>query len=349
MARTVVLTEAATQRFEKALLDWWILSGNGGKPGADKIAAALNCDRRTIMRLRNRQPNDRNLLVALFAAQAKNLPSSDHLTLWNLKDADFEETQIVAQAGWLLTEAGQLYQGANYDLAEKRCREALTLYQQTGAKGGQATAHHIMGQIEIARGRFDPALEHLECGLALNRGLKNNWLTADLHELRGTLFLRRGDWNRSREDYTASLALWRQAKNLQASADLEINLVGLETRANCVPQARTHLENARKLIEAMKDAPPRASLMLQEARLLLREGQPEAAEKCANKALDYWTFAEHPRWKALSHLVLAEIAAKQNHDAAAAQQAELSLKLYEQAGDQYGAAQARQILAANRA
>ena len=346
MPRSAALTEDATRRFNQAVLDWWSASGASGAPGTDRIAAALNCDRRVVMRLRSGQPNDRNLLFALFAAQAKKPLSENHIILWELSDADFVETQIITRAGRLITEMGMLYQGANYDLAESRGWEALRLFQQQSHKGGEANAHHWLARVETARGRFDRALEHLDCAFALNRELKDNYLSADLYDLQGTILLRQGDWERSRKSYTQSLAGWKELKHLQAGADLEISFVALETKAGCAAAARTHLENARKTIETLKDGPLHAALLLQEARLLLLEGHPDAATDCANKALAYWTFAEHPRWKALSHLVLAEIAAKQCRAADASQHAAQSLKLYEQAGDVYGARQARQILEA---
>ena len=343
MPRTVVLTEAATRRFEKALLDWWSVSGETGRPGVDWYAAALKCDRRTIMNLRNRKPVDRNMVTALFAAQAKKPLAKNHLALWELTSRDFEETAQIAEAYSLVTEAGQLYQGANYDLAEKRCQEGMALYRQAGYEEGEANAHLILARLALARGRSDLSLEHIECAFALRPEEKNDWLAADLHELRGAVFLRQGDWAQSRENYTKNLAIWKENKNLHAIADAEINLAALETAAKRAPQARAHLENARTIIQTLKDAPLRASSLLQEARLLLLEGKPDAAEKHAKRALDYWTFAAHPRWQAFSHLVLAEIAAKQGRHAAASQRAELSLKFYNQAGDIYGAERARQI------
>ena len=346
MARTVILTKAATSRFENAVRDWWAISGNTGKPGVDRIAAVLNCDRRTVMRLRNRQPNDRNLLFALFAAQAKKPLSKEHLALWELVENDFEDSHLSAWASSLLTEGEQLYQGANFLLAEKRCQEAMGLFRQAGNRRGEAGVYHLRGRLEVAQGRFDCALAHIECALELNRALDDVMLSADLYELRGTIFMRQGNWQQSRESFLKSLAIWENLKHLHSIADLEISLAGMETRAKCAPQARIHLENARKTIEAIKDAPLRASLMLQEARLFLLEGKPEAATDCANDALAYWNFARHPRWKAFSHLILAEIAAKQCHIAAASQHAALSLKLYEQVGDLYGTQQARQIMTA---
>ena len=216
---------------------------------------------------------------------------------------DFADSQIFARAYILVKEAGQQYQGANYEVAEKRGREALALFQQVQSKQDEAGALQLIGRVEIAQGRFDSARECLERACSLHKTERPDYLTASLHELMGTIYLRQGDWERSRENYMANLAVWQEARDFHCMTDAELSLAALEIAAKCAPQARIHLENARKLVEMLKDAPLRAALMLQEARLLLLEGQPEAAEKCASKALDYWTFADHPRWKAFSHLV----------------------------------------------
>ena len=348
MPRTVVLTRAATQRFEKALLGWWTTAGIGGKPGTDRIADALDCDRRTVMHLRNRRPVDRNMVIALFAAQSQRPLAKDYLALWELTDADFEETELSAEALRLITAGGQLYQAANYSLAEKQFQEALALYQRIGEKAGEASARLWLGRLELALGEFDRALAHIEYAFVINNNIKNEWMSADLHELKGLILLRQGKWEPCRENFLASLALWKKVNNLHAIADAEINLTGLEIAAKRTCQARIHLKNAHNAIETIRDAPLLASLLLREARLLLLEGQFEAAAMSAKQALDHWTFAKHPRWKAFSHLVLAEIAAAQLHTSDASHHAEISLKLYEQVGDRYGAQQARQLITSER-
>ena len=344
MARSVVLTDAAVQRFEQAVHDWWVVYGAFGKPGVDQVAKALKCDRRVVMRIRNHQPNDKNVLIALFAAQAAKPMAADYITLWELTDADFEESALLKRASALLTEAGQLYEGADYEKAEKDCREALAIFRKTEAKWGEVDARMSLTRIEIARGKFEQALEEIDCAFQASRGEKPNRQTAALYELRGVIALRQGRWDSCREDLNRSLAMWSDYKDLHRMIEIETSLLTLETRAKRPSQARTHLKNAQKMLDTFKYAPLRAALLLQEARLHLLEGRPEAANDCAKQGLDYWTFAEHPRWMALSHFVLAEIAAAQRHPAEAARHSEISLKLYTQVGDLYGAQQARQIL-----
>ncbi len=347
MARTVVLTEAASRRFEKCIMEWWAVYGTRGKPGVDQVVKLLKCDRRVVMRIRNRQPNDKNVLTALFAAQAAKPMAADHITLWELTDADFEESALQNRAAALLTEAGQFYEGADYDQAEKNCREALKIYRQTGSKGGEVDARTSLTRIEIARGKFDAALEEIDCAFQVCNNTQPNGQTATLYELRGMISLRQGQWEPCRDNLNRSLAMWKDMKNLHCMIEIETSLLSLETRAQRPVQARTHLKNAQKMLDTFKYAPLRAALLLQEARLLLLEGCPEAANDCAKQGLDYWTFAEHPRWIALSHLVLAEIAADQRRPAEAAHQSEISLKLYTQVGDLYGTQQARAIHSAS--
>ncbi len=346
MPRTVILTPAALERFEKAVLAWWLLQNESGKPSADKVAEALQCDRRTILRLRKGEPNDRGLLIFLFAAHLKPLSKTDP-ALWELTDADFlpsDKEQKEQKAGRLFSEADHLYQGADYAEAEQKAQASLLFYRGAGNKAGEASLYALLGQIKLAQGKFEEALEQVDCASSFFPGEQDRSFLGRVYDLRGSIYLRMGKLEPSRKDFLRCLTLWSEIGHLHGTVDAQLSLVGVETEAKCSTQARLHLENARKTLCKIKDGPLTAYLFLREARLLLLEGELLAARQCAERALQFWTFAGHPRWKGLSHLVLAEIAHARQHPQETRDHAEQSLNCYTEAGDHYGMEKARKLL-----
>ena len=346
MARTVVLTFEAVERFEKAVSEWWMRREKRGFPPATEIAIELECEDRVVQKLLKRKPNERTLLIYIFQRYIKlqataKLPTID---LWELTEQDFGLKPKDEQARQLITEGFHLYHGADYLSATGKFEEALELLKRTERPDLLASAYVRLGEVALAVGEDNEALQRIQYALTLYPVKSLPQISADAYSILGTLYLRADDLEESREAYKKSIEHCKRTGHIHGVAWAEMGILSVEIESENIEQANVHLERAHALIHSIKNPSLNAALALREARLRIREGNLEMATSLADRAFEFWQTVDHPRWLALVWLSRAEIAQARKNKEESRQFALESLRLYESVGDRYGIDRVKRLI-----
>jgi tetratricopeptide (TPR) repeat protein len=134
--------------------------------------------------------------------------------------------------GLILLGAGRIYLAAGrVDEAEGHAREALALAQRLEARGSEAQALCLNGDIAAAASAEDATGYYRQAlGLAEPRGMRP--LVAQCHLGLGKLFCRSGDRGRAREHLSIAMAMYREMGMTywQQQAEAELRQLGLAPR-----------------------------------------------------------------------------------------------------------------------
>lgn len=218
---------------------------------------------------------------------------------------------------------------------------AAELRRRVGDSRGMASDHNNLAGLARASGDLEVARQHLEAALALNRRDQRPEAAAtNLVNLAGLASLA-GDFARAEGMYREASATWRRGRRWAELADAERGLGELAIRRGDYPAARSHLREALVLYE--RTGPASAGLEVRTALARVR-----AAEGDLQGALDELAAAERsaeagsptPTVGAALVLGRAELAAELNERAAAARLHATAVRLYREAGDRGGEAEA---------
>jgi tetratricopeptide (TPR) repeat protein len=214
----------------------------------------------------------------------KNLVSESTALFEHLGDA-----KKVAEAR---AELGLCYwrEGA-YDEARVVIRAALDALSRAD---GDQTANTLvrLSVVEFSAGRYDTVLELLADAAPLVESSESDYLKGCFHNHRAVTLRTLADAARDAElrdralvEYTAASYHFERAGHTRYQAHVENNLALLFNNIGRHAEAHEHLDRARPLFVALKDAGSVAQCDDTRARILLTEGKFEEAERAVSAAV----------------------------------------------------------------
>ncbi len=251
------------------------------------------------------------------------------------------DTRVEANA--LGTLAGARVDRGDLAAARQGYERALALRGRIGDSRGVAADHNNLGLLAQTAGDADEARRQFEAALDLNRRDGRDEVAAtNLVNLAG-LAAQKGDFPRAEALYRDALATWRAREQWSDAADALRGLGQLEIRRGDYPAGRAALQEALAIYD--RTGPPADAIAVRRALAgaLAAMGQLQGALDQLRRAQRIADSARAPPGvHAGIALARADLAAQLNSVAEGERlytQAEL---LYQRAGDEKGAAEARQ-------
>lgn len=168
------------------------------------------------------------------------------LALYSAHWAQADQARMENDLGDLLLKQGQL------DLAERHFQNALDAFTNLGEqRRGPNYTLLGMGELALARGRYDDAERLLNAAKAGAAQLQERVALASAHQLLGRLASRLGRVDAANRDFESALSLLEAIGMPERMADCHLEYASaLEAQGN-LPAANRHLREAAELVRAV--------------------------------------------------------------------------------------------------
>jgi transcriptional regulator with XRE-family HTH domain len=160
-------------------------------------------------------------------------------------------------------------------------------------------AYADMGALEDARKAVDLALEH-------GKGSADPYTTIRLHWSRARLLAHGGDYYLARIEINRAIGLLEATEDTSHLARAHVLAAEISLGDGNATEAADHLEAAERLLPTDAAAHDRAYLLIQQAFVAARTGDPATGVDHANEALQVLGDGEHPLARGLAHWALGE-------------------------------------------
>ena len=252
---------------------------------------------------------------------------------------------IRVEANALGTLAGTSADRGDLAAARARYAQALSLRERIGDSRGVAADHNNLGLLAQTTGDADEARRQFEAALEINRRDGRDEVAAtNLVNLAG-LAAADGDFARAEGLYRDALATWRAGEQWADAADALHGLGQLELRRGDYPAARAALREALAIYDRTGPLTDALAVRRELAGALAAAGELQAALDGLRRAQRLADSARaSPAVRAGIALARADLAVQLNDLSEASQLYGGAEVLYTRAGDQQGAAEARQGL-----
>ncbi|MDT5295649.1 MAG: hypothetical protein QOJ76_2529 [Acidobacteriota bacterium] len=264
----------------------------------------------------------------------------------------FERLGDVRKVAEARAELGLCYwrEGA-YDEARVVLRAALDAL--SGADGDQTASTLVrLSVVEFSAKRYETVLQLLEDAAPLVESSESDYLKGCFHNHRAVTLRTLADAARDTElrdralvEYTAASYHFEQAGHTRYHAHVENNLAILFNNIGRHAEAHEHLDRARPLFVALKDAGSVAQCDDTRARILIAEGEFEEAERAVSAAVRSTAAGDRQGLLAECLTTLGTAQARGGKHDAARRSLMRAVETAEAAGDAEGAGQSALTLA----
>ncbi|MBK6324753.1 MAG: tetratricopeptide repeat protein [Chloroflexi bacterium] len=215
--------------------------------------------------------------------------------------------QLGQQAGdqhsvaMLLNDLGNVsWRLGEYQPARQLCAQSLTLFQEIDDRQGIAMAYKNLGNIAGDTGDVEQARSLYRTALAICQEIGYRWGAAALLNNLGNVAWEMGDYEEARQYCAQSVAVWREIGFLWGIAGSLETLANVDVALGETHHARAYIREALEIGAAINAVPLVLDVLISLARLLLTEGQQEAAGEILAYVLHHPAMDQEGRTKAQS-------------------------------------------------
>jgi tetratricopeptide (TPR) repeat protein len=169
------------------------------------------------------------------------------------------------------------YYQAQYDEALAHFEAAQDLYRQLQYQPGLAQVRHALGNIALANNKLDEARALYQQALELNEKRHFKGSAAYNTFQLGVIAHKKQDWREAREQYEAVLEIAKSIEDVALQAAVHVQLSSLDLAEGDQHAAQTHVTEAVRLGEQVKDQLTTVTALYNQAWLYAVQDRPEDA------------------------------------------------------------------------
>jgi tetratricopeptide (TPR) repeat protein len=215
----------------------------------------------------------------------------------------------------------QNYLGGRLAEARTHLERGRQLFRESAGELRMINAIQHLGLVSLAEGDVEGARAQAELALDLATEQQDYW-AADCHDLLGRISLLRGDYESARANFDVALRM-RTAVGFRAAIVDSMLCIGTAMQLQGDrPAARVYFERAAATAASMDPCPQQVAASRHLGRLLLEEGQRDAAAQALMSALELAETMPETFEHAPALLAVAELSAQMGDTQAALARAE---------------------------
>lgn len=170
---------------------------------------------------------------------------------WLERALDHHDVPPSVRAEALIGAGALAFYQCDYDEAEHRYREALSLYRAAGDKRGIASALTFLGRVARERAQYDRCLRLHAEALTIYRALGDAWGTADSLQMSGFASWLRGALDAAERSSEEALERFRELRDEERVAWAMMDLGAVAHYRRDEPKARRLLDESRSSFEVL--------------------------------------------------------------------------------------------------
>ncbi len=237
------------------------------------------------------------------------------------------------------------YAKGDYAVSGQRIERANAIAKAHDSADRMAYAHHLLGDLDKARGHLRAAKVHYLDEEALRRSRVPGAEMPDLDEALGDVQTRLGEYDEARTRLLRSLEGYRNLSSAEGVLSAQRDLGSVELGAGNLDLADAWLRRSLEGLRKLPNPGIEADVHSRQALVLLARRRPKEAAKLLEGCLAFWRAQGHPRWTALTEMQLGQAEAALRQTARAADRLARSRDAFVRVGDEARVAEATTHLA----